>query len=199
MNWNTLLTKIEADVKQIKEKIYPDMTWKPDSIPARKEWNTLINLISTMQKDCEWLEEYKNPVKKERKFNFVQLSPELADFMKLKQKSFTCYPDRYIMMFIIHYLFANECLNKNKIMESKLPDEFKLLFPLRDNETVFCIQSHLKNLIPNENGKRIIVTPQPEELKLLEKEIESLKKLKELKKNREEFMKFWNDFYTFKN
>jgi len=196
MDWKSLLTKIEADVKQIKDKIYPDMTWKPESIPSRKEWNTLLNLISSMEKDCLWLEEYKNPVKKDRKMNYIELKPELEQLMKIKQRGLTCYPDRYIMMFLIHYLFSIDALNKNKIIETKLNDEFKSLFPLKDGDTVFCIQTYLKNHIVSDNNKRKMIEVSEEEKIKLEQEIKMLKTLKELKKNKQEFENLWNDFYN---
>jgi hypothetical protein len=198
MDWRNLLTKITTDVKQIKEKMYPDMSWKPENLPTRKEWNTLNNLIMSIEKDCEWLEEYKNPTKRERKIRYLELSEKLANFMRLKERNLTCYPEPSIMMFLVNYLFATNAIKGNKIVCENLTKEFVELFPLKDNNTVFHLQPCIKNFVVMDDTKRKLITPSEDELKRIEHEVETLKRLKELKKNREEFEKVWTEFFELK-
>ena len=198
MTWKQILDETLKQIEELRLNLYPDKSWKYDDIPSRKELKLFYNLTETLEKDFTWIEEYKNPKKKviNRKIRIVEIKPELGRFMRLKERGLDGYPENYILLFHVHYLYYLGAISGNKVDTSKFNDELKMLYPeLTGVVNLIKFQSVIKKyIIIDESGKRKILEYKNE----FDDEIKCLKELKEVKNNIEDFNKRWNDYFEFK-
>lgn len=195
MEWKRILDETVSQINEIRDGLYKDKNWKHDVIPSRKELKQLVGFVETMEKDFQWLVEYKNPTKKNnRKIRLVEIKPELSQFMRLKERGLSGYPENYILLFHLHHLHFLDALDKNQINTEFFNKELKHLYPeMTGKVSLFKLQSFIKNyIVLNESGKRKTIEIQDK--KKIEDEIQFLKDMKNIKDNKEEFKKKWNEF-----
>lgn len=194
MDWKNIINETISKVKQLKRDLYPDKSWRYEGIPTRAELKQYQKLLSTIEKDFKWLDDYKSTKKQPRRIRLVKVNDKMESFVGMNKRGLNGYPENYLLAFHILYFYRHGVIKGNVVDTEKFNAVLKDLYPnLKGSMNFFKMQTEIKkHIVVDENKKRIIVEC---DKNALENEIKQLDKLKSLKQNYDDFLLEWDKYY----